>query len=239
MSPFPRGGKPEFNLIQAPELVQRLARALGLRQAHVIPTLAETVQPVAIIADVSKIPTGTEFRAYRFSIESVAAVAPNNFPVVQFLNPSFLFDGSVNGTLVRLKNVEVTFKSAIAGIHVYFSHVSYVAQGGATNTGLQTNPLGEGISLAPARNRNSVAIVSPSSGAATFGSLDWGLYGQLAQSSLYRFPFDDVELPPAGQLVVGIIGGTQAAPVGITAGEYIDVTFEWTEETQPRPVPSA
>lgn len=43
---------PEFNLIQAPELLRKLSQLVGLRQAHVVPTLNEGVQAVVILADV-------------------------------------------------------------------------------------------------------------------------------------------------------------------------------------------
>jgi len=44
------------NLIQRPDIASRLAKALGLVQMHIAPTLAETVQPVAIVANVSDTP---------------------------------------------------------------------------------------------------------------------------------------------------------------------------------------
>ena len=48
---------PEYNLIQAPELLRRATLALGLRQMHVSPTLNEGLQGVIILADVSKDPS--------------------------------------------------------------------------------------------------------------------------------------------------------------------------------------
>src|SRR5438046_2048251 len=42
----------EHNLIQAPELIRRLSRRLGLRQAHITPTLGEVVTPVVIMDDI-------------------------------------------------------------------------------------------------------------------------------------------------------------------------------------------
>lgn len=43
---------PEYNLIQAPELLMKLAKRFGIRQAHTSPTLAENVQPVVIVDDI-------------------------------------------------------------------------------------------------------------------------------------------------------------------------------------------
>lgn len=42
----------EFNLIQAPELIRRLTKRLGLRQPHITPSLNEGVQAVVILDDV-------------------------------------------------------------------------------------------------------------------------------------------------------------------------------------------
>lgn len=44
---------PEHNLIQAPDLMMRLQEALGIRQAHIAPTLSEGVQPVVVVHDLT------------------------------------------------------------------------------------------------------------------------------------------------------------------------------------------
>jgi hypothetical protein len=44
----------EFNLIQAPELIAKLARAFGMRQAHIAPTLDEGVKAVVVLEDLSR-----------------------------------------------------------------------------------------------------------------------------------------------------------------------------------------
>ena len=51
---------PEFNLIQNPSLIYRLQRYLGLRQAHVIPTLNEGLQAIVIVGDARDYERGTE-----------------------------------------------------------------------------------------------------------------------------------------------------------------------------------
>ena len=43
----------EYNLIQAPEIIRRLAVKLGIRQAHIAPTLAENVVPVILLDDLT------------------------------------------------------------------------------------------------------------------------------------------------------------------------------------------
>lgn len=44
---------PEHNLIQRPDLIARLAQRFGMRQAHITPTMEDSVQPVAIVEDLT------------------------------------------------------------------------------------------------------------------------------------------------------------------------------------------
>jgi len=44
----------EFNLIQAPEVLRKLAQRLGVRQAHITPTLNSGVQAVIVVDDLTK-----------------------------------------------------------------------------------------------------------------------------------------------------------------------------------------
>ena len=60
-----RGQAPELNIIQAPEIVNRLTRALGVRQAHVLPTMSETVHPVVILHDATQEPVSTAYATFR------------------------------------------------------------------------------------------------------------------------------------------------------------------------------
>lgn len=61
---LPRGPHPaEHNLIQRPELIRDLASRLGLRQAHVTPTLQEGVQAVVLIDDLTRTPSALGRRA--------------------------------------------------------------------------------------------------------------------------------------------------------------------------------
>lgn len=83
----------EHNLIQAPELIRRLTKRLGLRQPHIAPTLNEGVQSVVVLDDLRDTPepTVTEF------IGAISGTSDlNTGPVVGILNPV----GS--GILVRL-----------------------------------------------------------------------------------------------------------------------------------------
>lgn len=60
----------EHNLIQAPELLRRLARRLGLRQAHVSPTLNEGVQAVILVDDVTAQKSESLLYAWAFTAGS-------------------------------------------------------------------------------------------------------------------------------------------------------------------------
>lgn len=52
-------GRPEHNQVQQPELLKRLASALGLRQMHIAPALNEGIQAVVIVEDIRAIPQAT------------------------------------------------------------------------------------------------------------------------------------------------------------------------------------
>src|SRR6266481_5842162 len=65
-------GGPEYKIIQAPEIIRRLTRVLGLKQMHVSPALNEGVQPVVLLADVSKQPTSGTLGTYRGNARFVA-----------------------------------------------------------------------------------------------------------------------------------------------------------------------
>lgn len=45
---------PDYNLIQRPEVIRRLSRFFGLRQHHITPSLNEGVQPVVLVADLTR-----------------------------------------------------------------------------------------------------------------------------------------------------------------------------------------
>jgi len=69
-----RAGSPEHNLIQSPEIIQRVRRALGLKQAHILPAMREGLQPVIIVEDLSQRHTGRE--ATRHGFAGVGMQAP-------------------------------------------------------------------------------------------------------------------------------------------------------------------
>lgn len=76
---------PEVNIIQRPELLRRLQRFLGLRQAHIAPALNEGVQPVVVLGTITDAP-GTEAGGYA-SAEGVCTSDATNMACAIFDNP--------------------------------------------------------------------------------------------------------------------------------------------------------
>lgn len=69
---------PEFNIIQRPELLLELSKRLGLKQAHVTPTLNEGVQAVVVVEDLT-IERKAEASFHRYlRIGSFGPVVANN-----------------------------------------------------------------------------------------------------------------------------------------------------------------
>ena len=100
---------PEFNLIQRPDLTLRLQQMLGLRQAHITPSLAETVQAVVIMGDVRD--TGGERQIVRPAWGGVEiGPAVGLFPRVALHNPA----GSKSIITVRSIRIVNRF-AAVAG----------------------------------------------------------------------------------------------------------------------------
>lgn len=99
---------PEYNLIQNPELVRRLTALLGLRQAHIAPTLDENVTPVVLLADVQREP---EFLPRRFSANGLC-----DGDNVTLGGGFRLENPSTSGIVAKVTRITVSlFTSVIAG----------------------------------------------------------------------------------------------------------------------------
>lgn len=92
----------EHNLIQAPEILLRLSKFLGLRQPHITPALGEVVQPVVVIGDVSKEEHGA-FEAIRFFAQNITALVGDDNVATLIANPA--------GSGVRAQLVELVVLS--------------------------------------------------------------------------------------------------------------------------------
>lgn len=94
-----------MNVIQNPELILRLRRALGLVQAHVTPTLNEGVQPVVILGDVSDVGPVPRDRIATFNGFATGALNGNVFIVnpngsgVDLVMRKLIASGQANGAL--------------------------------------------------------------------------------------------------------------------------------------------
>lgn len=98
----------DWNVIQAPELLLRLQRRLGLRQAHTTPTLNEGVQAVIVMDDISSgpVPGGGEgifTAAMKNSMTTgpvgaaAIGVPPTALVGVRILSVEFFMNNSLSG----------------------------------------------------------------------------------------------------------------------------------------------
>lgn len=196
---------PEHNIIQAPEIIGRLTRALGIRQAHVLPTMSETVTPVVLIADVSQQPGGsTGYASFRGGTSQQAAGA-NVFVVAFLTNPA----GS--GVLARVRAIEVSVPNfGIYGIEPFVSD-----PGGAPQ--IQT----DGVD-APLLGSFSRCKVFGNIGPASFvPNTFWGTW-QFPSNSVQFIRPSNIVIPPGLTLAIG-------SSFGITVGLNFLCTFEWDE----------
>jgi hypothetical protein len=198
-----------FNLIQAPEILLRLSRALGLRQAHVTPTLNEGVQAVVLIADVSRDPSAPIVQAYRSGAFSTVA-AGLLFHSFNLCNPV--------GSGVRVRIISIEWSARITtGTQIGVGPRFFVLP---TSFSRATNPLdpsGSGRSKASPIFQEGAGVSAPN---------DW-----LDEPvSLTPFPRimrpREMVLPPG--LTVGV-GNRGAVNIGDTFGW----AFEWQEEHLP------
>jgi hypothetical protein len=97
----------DWNVIQAPELLRRLTLRLGLKQAHVTPTLNEGVQAVVLLDDLQNIVVPGSEHAFVHG-RDFASTLGHDFPMMQLKNPA----GSA--VLARLKKVVVACEMATA-----------------------------------------------------------------------------------------------------------------------------
>ena len=86
----------EYNLIQRPELIQRLQRRLGMRQAHITPTLSETLQPTI---DIDHLVDTKDARREGFMLG-----LESNSPFAGEVISWSLVNPAGSGKIVRLRN---------------------------------------------------------------------------------------------------------------------------------------
>lgn len=94
----------EYNLIQKPNLIRRLQTLLGMRQAHITPTLNEGVQAVVILADSSDEPTDI-VPVYSAAAFVATDGTPGQVPVFSIGAPGGAAGGGVNDVRMVLRRV--------------------------------------------------------------------------------------------------------------------------------------
>ena len=99
---------PEHNLIQRPEIMLRLQQWLGVRQAHITPTLSEHLQAVVIVGDVRESP---DERTYIRPVQSVIVGSPT---IGQFYNAR-LRNPASSGVNIRVTEVRCYSLTSAAG----------------------------------------------------------------------------------------------------------------------------
>jgi hypothetical protein len=200
----------EFNLIQAPEIIGRLARALGVRQVHITPTLSETVQPVVMIADVSRTAgSGPGYGTFRGAAS--ATLGANTFCRFALENPA----GS--GVLVNVRAWQTSGSAAVT----WGVGPTSTLLGGARSK--QSDDLFQGGTLPV---KFSTAQVAFEITAASTSTAFWGLY--TSGAAITNNPYNML-IPPGLALSVGL------ATAGVAAQVFV-ISFEWTEEPPPETI---
>jgi hypothetical protein len=215
---------PEHNLIQAPELLRRLYQRLGLRQAHIAPTLAQDVQAVVLIDDLRD-PGVSRLKHYGGAVQAVTDAV--NRPGCVILNPT----GS--GVLARLIELQVNHNENEA-VTQQPSVAAYL-QAPVNNNGLITQVTAFfGLSLdAVSRPPASQAALGRDSAVALFGgTIGLPATGPIAGNRLSGS--SGVAVYKFGSGVV-MDQGSSVSVIGnsIAAGSFVSCTFLWTEEPAP------
>lgn len=202
----------EFNLIQRPDLVLRIQQMLGLRQAHVTPSLSETVQPVVIMGDVRD--TGGERQIVRpaWGFDSQGPVAAQ-FSNVLLLTPL------PRRTIVTVREVRVSNPTA-AGAQQF----SMFLRGPGIN-----NPSGA-LAAFPPKFRHSRAIDPQSNGAVNIpsGILSHGtLLAPEPTAFVLKSP-GTAEVVSENEIVLA--PGWELLVQNDVANQAITASFLWEEE---------
>ncbi|HKW42523.1 MAG TPA: hypothetical protein VJN39_14840 [Gemmatimonadales bacterium] len=142
-------GGAEHNLIQRPDLLARLRVALGMRQMHVAPALNEGVQPVVIVADVSREPTqAAHLGYYGGNASGSPGGAGPQYSAVALVNEA------TSGVRARIQSVTVWTNTGTEAVSGYFhtAALTHAALGIRSPTG----PMEGNVQLIAANNRDVV-----------------------------------------------------------------------------------
>lgn len=93
----------DYNVVNAPEMLRTLQQRLGIKQAHIAPTLAEHISPVVIVEDITA--TSKRERWYYIGLDTVASAA--TAPI-----QSMLYNPATSGVLVYMRSQCISFEGA-------------------------------------------------------------------------------------------------------------------------------
>ena len=241
---------PEHNIIQAPELIDRLSRRLGLRQSHITPALAEGVQAVILLEDLTA-RTHSSLPRFLAGISPPGGATPEKSTVIM-LNPI------LSGRIIRLRKLRVHGTcDAAAASGVNFIVISLHTLIPPFVFPPPTNMLQVTGAFRPVNQDPNAAFVGgvesfipPGAPVAQFWSgTAAGLAGvthnphrighvlttALTGGTNFTFEFDDLILrsaTPSTPTPGGITYSNYVAVqcVDVLAGSICDCSFEWTEE---------
>jgi hypothetical protein len=185
-------------LIQAPELVGRLARALGVRHHHVAPTLGHEVVPVVIMHDATRESFSTQAQTYRIFLTGPTLVAadiaqcslsnPLGSSIVARVSHIWL---SWSSSATKRWGCSLTSRSnAVGAVNVHGTATDYI--------GPQLAPPSAAYPL------NSVCFLNVGEAAVPFTDMSWGIFRHNSPiGELGGVAFDNVVLQPGTQFVWG------------------------------------
>lgn len=130
----------EHNQIQSPELLARIAKLLGLRQHHVVPTVNEGLQCVVVVEDLSKSERASGYNrgtVQQLALTASVATLATNEQVIGFQNNSTTKRWRVRelrvNTLVSIGRAKIGwFNQAAAGLAFGNLSVTIMNRGDST-----------------------------------------------------------------------------------------------------------
>lgn len=170
-SPFPLDRGQGTNTIQAPHVVARLNKALGIREMAPIPEVARAIQPVIIVDDVSRDPGTDERDAYFCARASItpgagdgAGVALRN--VIRtggVIQVDAIFCNSSTGQEFGFGKDETPYPTGTLGVHQAFGPRPTPTAGSSRSTFAQVEALTLALSVfaQPFRFRAGGGGISP------------------------------------------------------------------------------
>lgn len=229
---FPRErAAPEHNIIQAPEVLQRLREKLGVRQAHFLPTLAEGVQAVVILDDVSKVTGKSLPVAHALGLAQLGDGATRSASVLLY-NPldsgvalnvrKVHWTSSIGSGVIGAVSLSIVFFSAdpntgadfIVGSSAFFQDSTYSHSGWPLSLQSIKTPIGKVLA------GRSISLGVP---------LHWQVTDPLnAQTADVSRDFSSLRIGARMGLLV------RQSSAALT--DTVRATFEWTEEPFPNQI---